>query len=223
MPRSLQRYFLPLFTFFHNHHNSPVMQATSIASAASANSFLSLKARFSQLKKWLLPTAFLLSFSLFAAPAAGQVTITTSSPGGAVLTNPYTVTFTTAQTGLSASNFSVTGSATGAYVSSVSGSGTSWTVEVTVPTSFQSAGTVTLNMVNSTGLSPGVSGLPVSGPTIGVINYPLTATLQMMSSNANPGYAKTGDKITFVLQSTYYLISYWEVYVAGQGQEGFDN
>jgi len=223
MPGSLQWYFLPLFTFLHHHHNSPVMQATSIASVNPAHRFLSLKAPFSQLKKQLLFAAAFLLFAGFAAPAAGQVTITTSSPGGAVLTNPYTVTFTTAQTGLSASNFSVTGSATGAYVSSVSGSGTSWTVEVTVPTSFQSAGTVTLNMVNITGLSPGVSGLPVSGPTIGVINYPLTATFQMMSSNANPGYAKTGDKITFVLQSTYYLISYWEVYVAGQGQEGFDN
>ncbi len=53
------------------------MQTKTIAIAASASRFLNLTASFSQIKKLLLPAAFLLAFSLFAAPAAGQAATAT--------------------------------------------------------------------------------------------------------------------------------------------------
>src|SRR5579863_8512700 len=80
----------------------------------ASNHFLSEIAPFSQLKKPLLMAAVFLFFAGFAAPAAGQVSIALVNPnveGGAILSNPYTVTFTTAQTGLTASNFTATGTA----------------------------------------------------------------------------------------------------------------
>jgi len=132
----------------------------------------------------------------------------------------FTVTFTTAQTGLSASNFTVTGTVTGAFVSSVTGSGTSWTVRVNIPSSFQSQGTFTLNLANSTNLSPGLSGLPVVGPTVQVIAYPLDGSFTLSSTNANSGYAKTGDQINFTLTSAHYELENWSVNIAGQNTGG---
>jgi len=186
------------------------MQTTTIAFAGSAGRFLSLKANFSQLKKLRLPAALLLAFAFFATPAAGQVTINavtqypTSTSGYTV---PFQVDFTTAQTGLTASNFTVTGSISGTSVQSVNGSGTSWQVIVSVPNSYQSQGTIILNMVNSTGLSPGVSGLPYASPTITDVLYPLTGYAMLYSSNANPGYAKTGDFISMTITSNYYYVT----------------
>jgi gliding motility-associated-like protein len=192
------------------------MQTKSIASASPAGRSLSLKANFLQLKKLLLSAAFLLSFTLFAAPAAGQsVTLTTLQTDGSFNQIFYTVTFTTAQTGLSASNFSVTGNVTGAYVSSVTGSGTTWGVEVTVPSSFQSAGDLSLEMVNSTGVSPGVTGLPAVSNLTEIILYSLTGRFSLTSTNANPGYAKTGDKINFTLAANNYVMTIWTVTIAG--------
>jgi len=196
------------------------MPATSITSAPR---FFSSKANFSQIKKWLLPAAFLLSFSLFAAPAAGQVTIFTPYEEGSFQSIPYAVTFTTAQTGLSASNFSVTGTVTGAYVSSVTGSGTSWSVTVTIPNSFQSAGALSLEMVNSTGVSPGVTGLPYTGNYAQIVLFPLTGTLSLTSTNANPGYAKTGDNINYTLTSDNYPMPTWSATIAGVYASGEAN
>jgi len=169
---------------------------------------LSLKARFLQMKKMLLAAAILLVLAFFAAPASAQVNITYGGQNPlSSSTVIYSVTFTTAQTGLSASNFSVTGSVTGAFVSFVGGSGTSWSVQVTVPNSYQSSGSMTLNMVNSTGVSPGVSGLPVASQSVYDILYPLTGSMTLTSTNANPGYAKAGDIISFVVRSDHYSLN----------------
>jgi len=185
------------------------MQTTSITSAAPANRFLNLKARFSQIKKWLLPSTLLLSLAFFAVPASAQVNINAEVP-----TNPFSnyqvffnVTFTTAQTGLSASNFTLTGTVTGASIQSVSGSGTSWGVTVQISNSYQSSGTLILNMVNNTGVSPGVSGLPIASPSVTDVLYPLTGSATLTSFNANPGYAKTGDVIGINVISDNYNIN----------------
>ena len=182
------------------------MQNSFTTPIRPVNSRLSLKASFLKIKKMLLPAIVLIALACFAAPAAGQVTIT--AQGGTTLTEPtyvyYTVTFSTAQTGLSTSNFSLTGTATGFSISYVSGSGTSYTVLVYYPGGPKpTTGTLILNMVNSTGLSPGVTGLPVSSPAIQV-NFPAdVGAITFSSSNANPGYAKTGDQINFLVTGNY--------------------
>ncbi len=173
------------------------------------------------------PLFLLLLLPGWLLSAAGATTVppaTITLIGGQVTnvfsSDSFTVTFTTAQTGLSASNFTVPGTVTGAFVSSVTGSGTTWTVIVTIPGSFQSQGTFTLTLANSTNLTPGLSGLPVAGPTVQVIAYPLDGTFSLSSTNANSGYAKTGDKINFTLTSAHYLLETWNVNVAGQNANG---
>ncbi|MCB2406806.1 LamG-like jellyroll fold domain-containing protein [Hymenobacter lucidus] len=75
----------------------------------------------------------------------------------------FTVTFATPVTGVSVNNFGLT--FTGSFttfgsVSSVSGSGTTYTVTVNTGAGD---GTIKLSMLNATGISPGVSGLPFNG------------------------------------------------------------
>jgi len=185
---------------------------------AASRSLNILKA-FSQIKKPLLFATALLSFAFFAAPASGQVTITT--PGATTLNEPgqipFNVNFTTAQTGVSASNFSVTGTSTTSFAIGVTGSGTSYNVTLTVLNGARTSGTVVLNMVNSNGVSPGVGSLPLAGPSIQV-NYPTpSATLTLTSTNANPGYAKTGDQVNYTLTTNGYNINY-AIITAGGNQ-----
>ncbi len=294
------------------------MQPTPIASAALGNRCFSLKAGFSQLKKMLLPAAFLLSFAFFAAPAAAQLSITTTSTqnsyatqvftvnfptpetgidasdfsvvsnGGSTITNitgsgttyqvyvsspavsgtpgtvqlvmwnsgaaspallglpvssptvqyippiiaggnaqtaaaivSYTVTFASAITGLSTSNFTVSGSVTGAAVQSITGSGTTYTVYVSIPDSFQSDGQLTLNLANSTNLPAALGGLPVSGQPYTVTLHPRTATVFLTSTNlTNSGYAKTGDQIQYQLTANNYVMSNWNINIGGSTDGG---
>lgn len=86
----------------------------------------------------------------------------TTPTGGTTVS--WTVTLAASVTGLSASNFALvtTGGVTGAGGISVSGSGTTYTVTANTGTG---EGTIGLNLVNSTGLSPGVTGLPFVGQT----------------------------------------------------------
>ncbi|MBH8560605.1 T9SS type A sorting domain-containing protein [Hymenobacter sp. BT442] len=95
-----------------------------------------------------------------APPAVASITRLTASPT-ATATVQYEVRFTTAVAGVSAANFSVDGP-TGAAVSSVSGTGTAYTVVVSTGTG---SGTLRLNVANSTGLTPQVVSLPyTAGP-----------------------------------------------------------
>src|ERR1700743_500746 len=70
-------------------------------------------------------------------------------------------------------------------------------------------------MVNNTNLSPGVSGLPVAGPTIQAILYPVTGTFSLTSENANSGYAKVGDKLDWSLNGNHYIPENWGVSAGG--------
>ncbi|WBO84439.1 beta strand repeat-containing protein [Hymenobacter yonginensis] len=74
----------------------------------------------------------------------------------------FTVTFANAVSGISTSNFSVTttGAVSGATISSLAGSGTTYTVTVNTGTGD---GTLRLDLTNSTGISPTVSNVPFTG------------------------------------------------------------
>jgi gliding motility-associated-like protein len=110
----------------------------------------------------------------------------------------YTVTFAQAITGLAIANFSLstTGTISNPLITAVTGSGTTW--NVTVYTGPTGSGNLTLNMVNSNGLAPGLSNtLPFAGQVITIDKTPpVMTTVSISSNNANTTLAKTGDIVT---------------------------
>lgn len=104
------------------------------------------------------------------------------SPNNATGLN-YTVTFSGSVTGVTAANFDVIGSGvTGASVTGVTGSGATRSVAVNTGSG---SGTITLRLVNSTGISPAVStSLPFSGQSYAIDKtFP---ALTISSSASNP-------------------------------------
>lgn len=87
--------------------------------------------------------------------------ITAASPNPATPASPvsWTVVFSTNVTGVTASNFALVqaGGVTGATITSVTGAGTTWTVNADTGTG---TGTLGLNMINATGVSPALTNLP---------------------------------------------------------------
>ncbi|WP_299590008.1 cadherin-like beta sandwich domain-containing protein [Mucilaginibacter sp.] len=99
-----------------------------------------------------------------------------ANPTNATSVN-YTVTLGAAVTGLSTSNFDLTttGTITGASVSSVTGTGPAYTVNVNTGTGD---GTILLNVNNATGLLPGISSLPyTAGQSFTVDKTPPTLAI----------------------------------------------
>lgn len=122
---------------------------------------------------------------------------------GNQLTNSNVITFAVkfAQplSGLTSDNFSLT--ATGvnnAYITAVSGSGTDWIVTAYSGTGN---GTVTLNLVNSTGLVPGIgTTLPFAGETYNIDRVPPMVNLvSIASNNTDTTLAKPGDLIRLLI------------------------
>jgi hypothetical protein len=109
------------------------------------------------------------------------ITKASSSPSNAASVQ-YTVTFGAAITGLTASNFSLTtsGAISSAGISSLSGSGDTYTVTVNTGSGD---GNITLNLANSTGISPSLtSSLPFAGET-----YVISRTAPTVSSITRVG------------------------------------
>ena len=104
-----------------------------------------------------------LTISATPTVAVSSLNRTGSTPSNAATVN-WTLTFGSAVTGVTASNFSLGGvAATGASVGTptTSNSGLTWTVPVTTGSTD---GTLTLNLANATGLSSGLStSLPFAG------------------------------------------------------------
>lgn len=88
----------------------------------------------------------------------------------------WTVTFSTSVTGVSSSNFTLVNSGLGGTpaITSVTGSGTAWTVTASTGTG---SGTLGLNMVNTTGVSPALTNLPFTGQV-----YTMDGTAPVVSS-----------------------------------------
>jgi hypothetical protein len=80
----------------------------------------------------------------------------------------WTVTFGASVTGVTAGNFSLVNAGLGGTpaITSVTGSGTTWTVSASTGTG---TGTLGLNMVNSTSVSPTVTNLPFTGQVYTII------------------------------------------------------
>ncbi|SDT23587.1 gliding motility-associated C-terminal domain-containing protein [Mucilaginibacter mallensis] len=131
-----------------------------------------------------------------ASATISSINLVTTSPTNAISVQ-YTVTFGAAVTGLSTSNFSLTttGGISGASITSIAGSGTTYTVTANTGTGD---GTIALNLANATGLSPGISTtLPFAGQAYTIDKTaPLATGLLYASNNTNSAFAKTGDIVT---------------------------
>ena len=108
----------------------------------------------------------------------------------------YTVTFAAGIAGLSASNFALAAGSIGdASITSVSGSGNTWTVAVSTGTGD---GTIGLNFTDATGSSGVSNSLPFVGEVYTVDKTAPTATSLYYHSNhpGNTDVAVTGDVVT---------------------------
>jgi len=142
-------------------------------------------------------------FTLSSNTTIASINRSASSPTNATSVQ-YAVTFASAVTGVSASNFSLTttGTISGASVASVAGSGTSYTVTVNTGTGD---GTIVLNLANATGLSPGISTtLPFAGQAYTIDKTAPIATGLIYASNntTNSAFAKVGDVISLTFSSS---------------------
>ncbi|UOQ53600.1 Ig-like domain-containing protein [Hymenobacter cellulosivorans] len=128
----------------------------------------------------------------YTPPTATVVSVTRLMPSPTATTQVrYRVVFSGSVTGISTTNFSVTttGSVSGATVSSVSGSGTTYTVTVNTGSGD---GTLRLNVDNSTGISPTVTGLPYTSGETYTITKSFAATPQLTIQ----GTGGTGSDVT---------------------------
>ncbi|MFI5452870.1 YDG domain-containing protein [Pedobacter sp. UC225_61] len=134
---------------------------------------------------------------------AAVVTVSSINRVEAAVTNAttvnYTVTFSTAVSGVDATDFTLTktGSANGA-IGTPTGSGTTWTVPITTVTG---AGTLRLDFTGTTGVTPNVSATYTAGQvyTIDQVAPTLTAGSYYSNNGSAIQYAKVGDVVTLAL------------------------
>lgn len=125
-----------------------------------------------------------------------SISVTTVSATVNTASVDYAVQFASAVAGLSTGNFSLTTSGiTGASVTAVSGSGTSFTVTVNTGSGD---GTLALNLANAAGITPSLTNtLPFAGPAYTIDKtVPALNPVSIASNNANTARARTGDIIT---------------------------
>jgi|GEM_PF-2347922 len=132
----------------------------------------------------------------YTAPNVTVTSVTRLTPSPtATNTVSYRVVFSGTVTGLSASNFNLTTSAglSGTIITSVFGSGTTYTVVVNTGTG---SGTLTLNVANSTNVSPTISNVPYSGEQYTITkSFAAAPTLRIQAAGSNSG---NGDVTAFV-------------------------
>lgn len=149
-------------------------------------------------------------------------------------TNPviWTVNFAHAVSGLTVSNFSLNSSGlSGTSISSVTGSGTTWTVTADIGSG---SGTLRLDMTNATGLNAGFSNAPFAGevynidktsPEVTNVDLPLDSTYKegqnlIFKVNFNEKVKVTGG--TPVISITMNTGIYQAVYQSGSGSNSLE-
>jgi hypothetical protein len=105
---------------------------------------------------------------------ASVVSISMMDPSPTVAASVrWQVKFDQAVTGVNTGNFLLSGTLSGASITSVSGSGDTWVVTANTGTS---TGIFGVNMVNSTGVNPQVLGLTFTGDSYSFQNFPTIVT-----------------------------------------------
>lgn len=97
-----------------------------------------------------------LNFTTSACPSVTSINTASTNPTAPATAVAWTVVFSTSVTGVAAGNFALVqaGGVSGASITSVTGSGTTWTVTANTGSGY---GTLGLNMSNVTGVSPSVT------------------------------------------------------------------
>jgi MSHA biogenesis protein MshQ len=108
----------------------------------------------------------------------------------------WTVTFSASVTGISSSNFKLVNSGLGGTpaITSVTGSGATRTVTASTGTG---SGTLGLNMVNTTGVSPALSGLPFTGQVFTIDRAPPTVSSITLVNPSPTALASVSWTVTF--------------------------
>lgn len=135
-----------------------------------------------------------------AAASVSSIVLGQASPACAGTNVTWNVSFSTAVTGLSASNFALAGSAVGASIVSVTGSGAAWTVTANPGTA---SGTLRLDLVNSTGVTPTLAGLPATGAT-----YTISATPAAFAVSGGGAYCSGGAGVAVGLTGSASGVNY---------------
>lgn len=137
-------------------------------------------------------------------PKVSSITRASTNPTSPYTSVSWTVVFDLSVTGVDSSDFSLiqTGGATGASITSVSGSGTTWTV--TAYTGTSSTGTLGLNLVDDDSIVGSSSGIKLGGTGTGNGNYTgevytLQAPGPTLAKTASTSSASLGDVITFTI------------------------
>ncbi len=150
---------------------------------------------------------------------AGQVVITytfpsvvsivrgSNNPTAANSSVSWTVTFSTSVTGVDATDFALAagGATSGAAITGVSGSGSTWTV--TANTGTGATGTLGLNLVDNNSIAESGTGMVLGGAAVGDGNftgevYSLQVPAPVLSKNSSTSSAVVGDVITFTLTAS---------------------
>lgn len=129
-------------------------------------------------------------------PGASVVSINRADPSPtAAATVSWTVTFSDNVSGLSSGNFGLVNSGLGGSpsITSVSGSGATWTVTASTGTG---SGTLGLNMVNATGVTPVVGGLPFTGEVYDV-QQPAVSSIALASFDPTTANTTVDWTVTF--------------------------
>lgn len=138
--------------------------------------------------------------------AVSSMALASFDPTTANTSVDWTVTFNATASGVDASDFVLVeaGGATGSSITSVSGSGTTWTV--TADTGTADTGTLGLNLVDDDSIVNG-SGQPLGG--VGAGNgdytgpvYTLTPPAPTLNKTASAAAAVVGDVVTFTVTAT---------------------
>jgi len=140
------------------------------------------------------------------SPSVTSITRTSFDPTTANTSVSWTVNFSDGVTGVDSSDFALAeaGGATGSRITSVTGSGASWTV--TADTGTSSTGTLGLNLVDDDSII-NTSSVPLGGAGAGNGDfsgeyYTLVAPAPVLGKSASAAAAVVGDVVTFTITAT---------------------
>jgi len=123
-----------------------------------------------------------INYTVPSTPSVTSINLASTNPSSPATAVSWTVTFSTSMTGVAAGNFVLVqaGGVSGASITSVTGSGSTWTVNAN---SGSGTGTLGLNMANVTGISPAVT-TPM--PFVGQV-YTISAPMTCITDNFGTG------------------------------------
>ncbi len=142
----------------------------------------------------------------YPVPAVSSISTASTNPTSANSTVSWSVLFNTTVTGVDVSDFSLVqaGGVTGAAISSVTGSGTSYTVSVTTGTG--SSGTLTLKLVDDDSIvntaSVPLGGVGVGNGSFTGQSYTLVPPAPTLSKSASSSAGVVGDVVTFLITAS---------------------